>query len=240
MHITSWIGTLTTRIHLCQLELWLGRRTQSALGTHDPHQFLPFFDDAAIWKLHIYDASIQARMVILSGKVHAKYNYNSMGDGPMASAAIVHMQKSYKLWYATMTSKSQLKYSYLVPLESNELLCISSSTYTVHFQLTIFKISIQINYMAFLPHSAVISSFWPWFPTIWEWFAMFLWSYHRKKKNIMEEIESIMGPMQNKVHLCEFVFHGNNSPSLVISGIQTHLGELRSARAPMLDSLCLA
>ena len=39
----------------------------------------------------------------------------------------------------------------------------------------------------FLPHSAVISGIWPWFLRIWEWFLMFLWSYHRK------EIESIMG-----------------------------------------------
>ena len=34
---------------------------------------------------------------------------------------------------------------YLLPLESDELLCIS--TLTVHFQLTIFKISIQTNHM---------------------------------------------------------------------------------------------
>ena len=37
---------------------------------------------------------------------------------------------------------------YLLPLESDELLCIS--TLTVEFQLTIFKISIQTNHMAFL------------------------------------------------------------------------------------------
>ena len=27
----------------------------------------------------------------------------------------------------------------------------------------------------------MISGLWPWFPTIWEWFLKFLWSYHRKK-----------------------------------------------------------
>ena len=43
----------------------------------------------------------------------------------------------------------------------------------------------------FLPHSAVISSLWPWCLVVWEWFPMFLWSYHRK--NIVGEIESIMG-----------------------------------------------
>ena len=35
---------------------------------------------------------------------------------------------------------------YLLPLESDELLCFI--TLTVHFQLTIFKISIQTNHMA--------------------------------------------------------------------------------------------
>ena len=35
---------------------------------------------------------------------------------------------------------------YLLPFESDELLCII--TLTVHFQLTIFKISIQTNHMA--------------------------------------------------------------------------------------------
>ena len=37
---------------------------------------------------------------------------------------------------------------YLLPLESDELLCII--TLTAHFQLTIFKISIQINHMAYV------------------------------------------------------------------------------------------
>ena len=37
----------------------------------------------------------------------------------------------------------------------------------------------------FLPHSAVITCLWPWFPMIWEWFPMFL-----QGKNITEEIES--------------------------------------------------
>ena len=37
----------------------------------------------------------------------------------------------------------------------------------------------------------------------------------------------------------EFVFHRNHSPSLAISGIQTHSDEPRSARAPMMDSPCL-
>ena len=37
---------------------------------------------------------------------------------------------------------------YLLPLESDELSCIS--TLTVHFQLTILKISIQTNHMACL------------------------------------------------------------------------------------------
>ena len=27
----------------------------------------------------------------------------------------------------------------------------------------------------------MISGLWPWFPTIWEWFLKFLWSYHKKK-----------------------------------------------------------
>ena len=35
---------------------------------------------------------------------------------------------------------------YQLPLESDELLCIS--TLAVHFQLTIFKISIQTNHIA--------------------------------------------------------------------------------------------
>ena len=46
--------------------------------------------------------------------------------------------------------------------------------------------------LIFLPHSAVISDLWPWFPTMWWWFPKFLWSYHREK-NIVEEIELIMG-----------------------------------------------
>ena len=37
----------------------------------------------------------------------------------------------------------------------------------------------------------------------------------------------------------EFLFQRNYSLSFVISGIQTHLGELHSARAPMMDSLFL-
>ena len=45
--------------------------------------------------------------------------------------------------------------------------------------------------------------------------------------------------MQNRVNLQEFVFHRNHSLLLVISGIQTHWGELRSAHAPMMDSLYL-
>ena len=39
--------------------------------------------------------------------------------------------------------------------------------------------TLRIN-LLFLPHSTVISSLWPWLPAIWEWFPIFLWSYHRK------------------------------------------------------------
>ena len=56
---------------------------------------------------------------------------------------------------------------------------------------------------------------------------MILWSYHRKK-NIVEEIKSIIAPVRNVVHPREFVFLRNYSLSLVISGIQTNWGELLS------------
>ena len=36
------------------------------------------------------------------------------------------------------------------------------------------------HFFLFLPHSVVISSLWPRFLMIWEWFLMFLFSYHRK------------------------------------------------------------
>ena len=51
----------------------------------------------------------------------------------------------------------------------------------------------------FLPHSALISGLWPWFPMILRWFLMFLWCLQRKK-NIVEAIESIM------VHMMHIIF----------------------------------
>ena len=78
--------------------------------------------------------------------------------------------------------------------------------------------------------STLSSDFRPrsWFPMAWEWFPMFLWSYHRKK-NIVEEIESIMGaraersspswicfpqksPVRTGDHPREFVFHRKITP----------------------------
>ena len=45
----------------------------------------------------------------------------------------------------------------------------------------------------FLPHSPVIYNLWPWFSTIWEWFPKFCKVI--TEKNIVEEIESIMGTL---------------------------------------------
>ena len=64
----------------------------------------------------------------------------------------------------------------------------------------------------------------PWFPAsdcdfrqFGEWFALFLWSNHRKKHCGRNRIDHGLSP--------------------VISGIQPHSGELCSAQAPMMDSL---
>ena len=65
---------------------------------------------------------------------------------------------------------------------------------------------------------------------------MFLWSYHRKK-TLWKKWNRSWAPAGNRVHPSEFVFLRNHSLSLVISGIQTHSGELHSARVPMMDSL---
>ena len=62
----------------------------------------------------------------------------------------------------------------------------NSSAYTLQLPQFCFKPSIQTvngscqKVFPFLPHSAVISDLLPWFPMIWEWFPMFLWSYHRE------------------------------------------------------------
>ena len=56
-------------------------------------------------------------------------------------------------------------------------------------------------------------------------------------KNIVEEIESIKGACTEWIHPHGFVFHRNHPQMLVISGIQSHSGELRSTWAAMMDSL---
>ena len=93
------------------------------------------------------------------------------------------------------------------------------------------------NSLGFLPKSAVISGPWPWFMMIWgEWFLMFLWSYHRKIHCGRNRIDH-GGPCKNGVHPREFVFLRNHLLLLMISGIQTHEDELRSAWVLMMDSL---
>ena len=61
--------------------------------------------------------------------------------------------------------------------------------------------------------------------------------FSQEKTNIVEELESIMGARAEKSSPLEFLCHRNYSLSLVISGIQTQLGELPSTRAPMINSL---
>ena len=88
----------------------------------------------------------------------------------------------------------------------------------------------------FPPHSAVISSIWPWFLTIWPWFPMFFCEVITRK-NIVKEMEFIMGARANGVHPCEFEF---DRKSLAIARDfwrQTHSSELRSAQAPKMDFL---
>ena len=64
------------------------------------------------------------------------------------------------------------------------------------------------------------------------------WTSPRRKQFVVKQIEnSSWAPVQNGVHPSEFVFHRNHSLSQVISGIQTHSGELISAWAAMIDSI---
>ena len=57
----------------------------------------------------------------------------------------------------------------------------------------------------FILHLAVIPNLWPSFLMIWEWFLMFLWSYHRKK-NIVKVIDGSWLPVKNRVYPHEFVY----------------------------------
>ena len=88
----------------------------------------------------------------------------------------------------------------------------------------------------FLPPAVVISGLWPWFPMIWKWFLMILWTYHRK--NIMEETESIMGARvewNSQLWVCV------PQKSLVIARDfwnTNSLGWTPFTRAPMMESLC--
>ena len=87
----------------------------------------------------------------------------------------------------------------------------------------------------FLLHSAVISGLWLWFTMIWEWFPMFFVKLSQEK-NIVEEIESIMGAYAEQSSPL-WVCIPQKSLLLMISGIQTHLGELHFTQAPMMGFL---
>ena len=86
------------------------------------------------------------------------------------------------------------------------------------------------------PHSAVISVS----AHDFRRFESDFWCFSEviTEKILWKTLNRSWALVHSGVHPSEFVFHRNHSQSLVISGIQTHSGELSSARAPMMDSLC--
>ena len=110
----------------------------------------------------------------------------------------VHWQWNTLEWCQLNALQASPVVHLVTPLEWCQLNALQASP-VVHLVTPLSCVSLSMNTQPSVPaiHSAVFSCLWPWFPTLWERFPIFLWCMYFwlscREKNIVEEIKLIMG-----------------------------------------------